>query len=390
MKYHLILLICLCVANYSCRQYYDAPVIPTLTSNLVVQGFINSNGATQITLSRTTLLTDTAVDFVNTALVEIEGNDNSRYPLIYSDSGRYISSDNKLLSTNKYRLHIKTQQGKNYVSDFQSPIITPAIDSISLERFNGGADIHVNSHDQENNTRYYKWNYEETWEINSDYRTWMDYRTEIHPGTGDRLFIMFFRDSVNFSYDTSMYRCWKSRKSSRIIIGTTEKLTEDRVHIPVIQYPQGAEELSVLYFVKIKQQGLSRAGFEFYEKMKKNTESLGSIFDAQPSEITGNITCLEDTAEIVIGYIDVATVTEAETFFYNDQIPDWNYNSGCAPEMIIPIYPGQDGNLALLSHVYYPRRLLTRPPTDIIFYAEKECVDCRLRGSSMKPPFWPE
>ena len=37
--------------------------------------------------------------------------------------------------------------------------------TISWKPENGGIKIYVNTHDLENNTRYYDWKYEETWEF---------------------------------------------------------------------------------------------------------------------------------------------------------------------------------------------------------------------------------
>jgi hypothetical protein len=48
---------------------------------------------------------------------------------------------------------------------------------------------------------------------------------------------------------------------------------------------------------------------------------LGTIFDAQPTEITGNIRSLSDPAEKVIGFINAAPVQEARIFISKEEVP---------------------------------------------------------------------
>ena len=108
--------------------------------------------------------------YEHNAEVNIEGENHETFPLYENGNGVYVSSAALNLNSNeKYRLQIKTRDGKEYVSDFATVKNTPAIDSISWQRENGGLKIYVNTHDPQNNTKYYQWKYEETWEIHSAY-----------------------------------------------------------------------------------------------------------------------------------------------------------------------------------------------------------------------------
>jgi hypothetical protein len=51
------------------------------------------------------------------------------------------------------------------LSEFAEVRITPQLDSVSWKQENNGVRIYASTHDPNNNTRYYKWDYEETWEI---------------------------------------------------------------------------------------------------------------------------------------------------------------------------------------------------------------------------------
>ena len=55
--------------------------------------------------------------------------------------------------------------------------------------------------------------------------------------------------------------------------------------------------------------------------LKKNTEQLGSIFDALPSQINGNIHSATNPSEPVIGYISVGNVSSQRIFITKQQLP---------------------------------------------------------------------
>ena len=60
------------------------------------------------------------------------------FPLYENGNGVYVSPSSLNLNNNeKYRLQIKTQDNKEYVSDFATVKHTPEIDSITWKRENG-------------------------------------------------------------------------------------------------------------------------------------------------------------------------------------------------------------------------------------------------------------
>lgn len=372
----------------SCKERYNITLPPTQTGFLVVEGFINTSGVTEIKLSRTTLVDAKNMQFEKNAVVRIEADDNTIFPLAEKDSGKYVSPTLQLDLNKKYRLNIKTSEDKEYISSYEAPIITPSIDSITWIRYNDGIEIYVNAIDRQNNTRYYRWEYDETWEFKSQYATqvYVDFQRDQQ---GLLTATVKYRDSVhNLPVDT-LYTCWQSKSSSAIKIGSTEKLGDSRVYSPVIFYPRGAWELSYLYSVLIRQYGLTKEGYEFYNKIKKNTESLGTIFDAQPSEIKGNIKNSNDEEELVLGYVGVNSVTEKRVFISNKDLEGWNYFSGCEQEIIV-----MNEREKLIENFYNDVKIPTVPlfmngALVAVKGASDVCVDCRLRGTNIKPSFWP-
>src|SRR5690606_35363898 len=83
--------------------------------------------------------------------------------------------------------------------------------------------------------------------------------------------------------------CWKYANSSTILLGSSAKLQSAVIsEKPLTTIPAGHEKLAKRYSILVKQYAIDKKAYEFYSLMKKNTESLGSIFDPQPSEIRGN------------------------------------------------------------------------------------------------------
>jgi hypothetical protein len=193
-----------------------------------------------------------------------------------------------------------------------------------------------------------------------------------------------------------IYTCWQHRNSTTINLVSTVSLENDVLFQQVHFIPRAAWELSFLYSIKLNLVVLSQDGYDFYTKMKKNTESLGSIFDAQPSEISGNIKCLTDPSELVIGYVEFTTAESKRIFINNEELDNWGYDLGCTifgdPEFPYP-YPNAPSIFARLieKDIMPTVAAETSPGGGIISFhgATGFCVDCTRRGTNVKPDFWP-
>src|SRR5258706_12160544 len=371
-----------------CKEKYLPHITSPDTGYLVVEGYINSGPQpTSIILSRTTKLYDAVqIQYEHNAAVNVEGENQETFQLYENGNGLYVSTDPLNLNSNsKYRLHIRTQDNKEYTSDFVPFKHTPAIDSISWQRENGGLKIYVNTHDNQNNTRYYQWKYEEIWEIHSAYKSALKYL--IDPD-GNPIGLGW-RDPLTHQEDTTIYKCWQSHDNTNIVLGSSEKLSTDKIYLPIVSIEPKSEQLSVLYSLHVRQYALSHEAYLFFEKIKKNTEQVGSIFDAQPSELQGNIHCISNSSEIVVGYIEISEEQEQRIFINNDQLPGWNYKSGCVAVILPNDLGGTEPRVVSLTPTY-PHQVSPRGGGIIDFYAaEKPCVDCTTRGTNVRPTFWP-
>ena len=47
-------------------------------------------------------------------------------------------------------------------------------------------------------------------------------------------------------------------------------------------------------------------------------------------QLSGNIHCLTDPNEAVIGYVEITQEQTQRIFIFNSQVSGWNYNPGCS------------------------------------------------------------
>jgi hypothetical protein len=369
----------LALLTLSCKDSYDLPVNIPASGYLVVDGTINSGlGATSINLSKSVRLEDSfSVNYVKTAAVTVEGEDNSKFTLAHRSNGQYVNDQLSLNRAVKYRLRIRLDN-KEYLSSYLIVKQSPVIDSIQWVRHDKGVDIFVDAKGNSNTSGYYRWDYEEDWEFTSAYAPTLRYNTI-------PLAEYIFRD---LSADLSRYICYQSAKSTTIEILSTARLSRDTTHYRITTVPMANWKLSVLYSIFVRQYSISKEGFEYLSRMKKNTEQTGSIFDAQPSELKGNITCVTNPAEPVIGYMEVSEMYSKRIFIKNSQVSPWGYTHGCVMYSI-------RNNPDSIRFAGFPAPVVpeeTSPLTSAIlrlWTTDITCIDCSLRGTLTKPSFWP-
>ena len=377
-----ILLCFLTLILWRCKDPYVSPYRSPQTGYLVVEGFISGNTATQFTLSQSIPLPgDSTIPKEDGATVQVEGNDNTTYPLKGQGNGVYSSVDTLALNPQvQYRLRIGRSNGEQYLSGFVPYKVTPAIDSVSWVNTGGAVQIYANTHDPSNNTRYYQWEYYQTWE----YRSAEQSLYMFVPGSPPKI--------VNRPDSLQIYTCWENGNSTSLLLGNTTKLAQDLVYeAPLVLIPPDNVELSILYTILVKQYALTADGYNFLSIMQKNTESLGSIFDLLPSGTVSNIQCLTNSKEEVIGWVSAGTVQQQRIWIARDQVKS-NYIFEC--QKLDTVLPEDSasivknfGGYGLFIPIFYDA-----PPGPKIGWQSNYsgCIDCRLQGgTTTKPSFWP-
>ena len=388
MKSVRIAFLLLVFAFLSCRKPYLPPQTSTPNSYLVVEGVIQSGSdSTFIKISKTVKLTDTTANNpVTGATVTVEGEKSGTYTL-HDDNGngQYVSAGLHLSSTQKYRLRINAGSS-SYLSDYVEVKPTPAIDSVGYNVQNGNVNLYVNTHDPSNSTRYYRWEYEETWQFHSKYAS--AFVLDIAAG-----------GVVPRRADQMIYTCFAHSSSSHIVLNSSEKLAKDEIYqSPLIQIPLTSEKVEMEYSILVKQYAVTKEAFTFYQNIQRTSEQLGDIFSSQPTEISGNIHCITNPAEPVVGYVTVGTVQSKRIFVYHEDLPgdvQPIYPYDCQENSALFVGPGGHNQVA---EIIAPNPDVYVPTTGIyqsgvvgpigFKYSTPECVDCTLRGNVKPPAFW--
>ncbi len=371
------------IISVGCKKPYNPKVINAPSSYLVVEGVINTNDVTTIKLSRTVNLNSAVTtNPVNDATISVESDAGSSYGLTSSVAGTYTLSGTTLDNTRKYRIRIKTEDNKEYLSDFVQTMVTPPIDSIGFNLTGKGIQIYVNTHDPKNNTHYYRFDYSETWKFHSKYNS------------------AFISNGVGILYrtpDQDIYTCFTGNTSSTILLGSSAKLKQDVIYQnPVIAIESTSEKIEIKYSILVDEYALTADAYKFWGNLKKNTEQLGSIFDAEPSEISGNIHNTANATEPVIGYISAGTVSSKRVFISNTQLPQsWypTYPYSCELDSAWFHAPHTGENQVqdiLVPFLALPVSAFFNggPGPAGYLYSDSQCVDCTIRGTKQQPAFW--
>lgn len=365
-----------CMLFGSCIQQYVSPYRSPTTGYLVVEGYITGNGLTQFSLTRTIALPgDSTIPVVTGASLQIEGTDNSVYPLTEQGNGKYAVDTLSLSTAVRYRLRITLSGGEIYLSSYVPYKPTPPIDSVNWIQSGAGVNIYVNTHDPANSTRYYQWTFDQTYEYHSG-----EYSDYIYDTPANTV--------LPRSLAQQIFYCWRDLPPTTIVLGSSAQLAQDVIYqFPLVNIPPNDEKLSVEYSILVTQYALSDSGYDYLSQVATSTQALGSLFDAQPSQATGNIHSLSNPIEPVIGFIQAGTVRQQRIFINNLQLQNWFYANSCGlPDRLVPNVP--DSIYFYFTGGWVP--LSQKLPSGAWVSNLANCVDCRLEGgTTQKPAYWP-
>lgn len=366
-----------------CIESFEPKVASSAAGYLVVDGAINVQGVTTVRLSRTTPVNSKSkVPVESRASVAVETENGARYPLTETTPGTYTSAALQLPVGQRVRLAFKTASQQQYASEFTVAKLTPPLDSVTWRANRQGVQLYVSTHDETAAARYYRWEYEETWAFISAFYSLIE-----------------LKNGVIGIRQEDIYHCWGNEKPTSIALGNTSRLSEDKVSAaPLALVLSTSPKLRIKYSVLVKQYALSQAEYDYWELLRKNTETLGTLFDPLPSQLSGNIHNVADTKEVVIGFVGAQTMTQRRLFIDSGQLPrDWRQPTDY-DKCVLDTLPRTKGGPKLeikpqeffRSNEYLPVGYFYLPGSskEYILYSSADCVDCRRRGTNIKPSFW--
>lgn len=369
-----------------CLDPYSPPVSDNEVNILVVDGFLDtSEGSARVTLSKAVPLTATSTTLPEpNALVTLLDDSGSSHALSETTTGSYIATGIPIKSNAQYRIHIRTMTGSEYQSDLMGIYETPPIDSVTWITDNEKLTVRVNTHDFTNSTKHFRWTYEETWNYHAAVLS--QYKVV---GT----------QFVDRTPSEMVFYCWNTEPSTNINIGSTVRLSENIVsQQPVTYIPVGSQKLSMKYSILVTQRGISEEEYTYLDQLKKTTESVGGLFDPQPSQVPGNIRRMDSSSPLAIGYFGVGNTVKERIFISFTDLPrDFQViypMAGCNPPDTVCVLPSPIVNctftdrdlvegIVLGSAIYSGISLVGITLTSL------QCADCRYQGGVLtKPEFW--
>ncbi len=358
----------LLLALAACVDPYMPPVLDANANYLVVDGFLNGNGRTRISLTRTTNTAATSAPPPERgARLTLVDDAGTRYPLTETSPGRYRSDSLLLSPARQYQLRLTTSAGVAYASDLVPLKITPAIDQCRWRLANNQVQLLLSTHDATQASRYYRWGFVETWEFQSAFESELEYR-------GGRLDYRI----------TPIYTCWRTERPSAIRQASTAQLSQDAItDLQLLSLGSRTERFKIRYSALVSQYTETPAEFAYYELLRKNTEAVGGVNDPLPTQLSGNVHRLDNPAEPVLGFVSAHTVQQQRLFINRQDLPLLNnlaYDTPYRDCTLSKAVAGLDFSR--------PDIVAIRQDTAGLLVSSAACADCRLRGTNVKPSFW--
>ncbi len=293
---------------------------------VVVQGFIsNEPGPYVIQLVRPANYSFAGYSVgIKNAKVFITDDTGLREDLVETtNSGQYKTKSLQGVIGRSYVVHFEVD-GKTYESRAEKILDVQPIERIYEEPYNGidpatnrsrqmGWKIFIDSQDPAESGNYYRWNA-------------LHYKRASTCG------------SINDRFGTPLYRveccgnCWDIVRCTGVgciniandaLINGKKIVREEVATVPI--------ECRDKYYLEVEQQAISRDAYVFWKTIRQLLQNTGGVFDVAPSAIPGNITCLEEPDEQVLGFFSAVgisrvsyTVDRTASEFVNcpPQLPD--------------------------------------------------------------------
>ncbi|WP_148303755.1 DUF4249 domain-containing protein [Prolixibacter bellariivorans] len=367
---------------YCCVEPFT-PQIKKYSELLVVDGALTDELGNQVvTVSRTSNYGDAEFLPENGCTVTVLDDDGNIYPYTGKGDGKYEAEfrEGELKYGRAYMLRVISNSGDVYESDYQALKPAPKIDSVTAQyetkataenpRGQKGYQFLVNTSDPTNNTHYYRWSVEETWEYHAPYE------------------VMFMWDGALhfFSFPDDRSTCWKTLDVPGIFTATTRDMSEDILtNVKLSFVSTESDRLKWRYSLLVREYSLSAEAYEFWNGLEKQTQKTGSLYETQPYMIQGNITCVSNPNQVVLGFFSVSGVSMKRIFV--GPAPDPVVEMICNLDDITPRNPIESYPASSFP-VYLQGTPLPNGQYQMAA-SERRCFDCLARGgTNVRPDFW--
>ena len=372
------------------------PETVTFESALVVEATITDElTEQQIYLSRTFEFESDGPERERNAIVQVFDDVGNTFEFEEINPGTYRSTMAfRAVPGRSYLLHIQTRGGRTYSSQTaQVPAAAPLsrvyADRTSSSFGEEGIGIFVDSFDPSGNSRNYRYLYEETYKIIPP--LWNDIAM-ISTGIDCGVDLVPREEEERVCYNTEISR--------DLIITDTNGFEEDRVEGFMVRFiSRNNFIITHRYSILVKQLIQNNSAFAYFETLKEFSGSQSLFSETQVGFLNGNVFSDMDENEKVLGYFDVASVSEMRIFFdFEDLFQDEArppFVSTCL-ESSPPLISQGGARCVLAPQVENNIVRYVRPNDNPIvgegpyIIVPRECGDCTALGQIEIPEFWTE
>ena len=363
-----------------CIEEYEADISSDDANLLVVEGSICSSQLNKFYLSRTQPVnTWYSPQMVVEATLSVRGSDGSEYKAQLAN-GYYACQVGDLSPEVDYYLHIECD-GEVYESEPQKPLRSEEIDEVEGVQYTPESDIDVLVTPAEpfnpQQTNYYLWTYDETWEVRPDYTTDLYYDTILlKPVTKRGQF---------------PERGWKNGKSREILVAASTNYEGQHIRqLKLYDIANNNERMYYRYSGLVHQRAISKAEYEYELARKQASSEMGGLFTPLPSSLPTNIHCLTSEKHI-IGYVGCSMNISEHRFFFD--VHDFTINRPeHGDDRVWVNDPSDDYCCKLVSQGLFLCEWndeRDREGNLQTAWAYQSQLDVRLRGAYVeKPDFW--
>ncbi len=375
-KIFLFLMIPLLFAG--CEEKFD-PGVADYQNLLVVDGLLhNGTGPYTVKLSYSSPVDNPLfipAGFFHVKIVDDLGVSTA---LTESEPGIYTTADSRLQGETgrKYKLYLTSPNGNKYESDWEEIHQEVGIDSVyaqyeyhsdpDLNHTPEGYQFYISSETAPDDSACFYWNMVETWEFFSDYTLDFTYSGYIEP----------------FPNPDTVYHCWATEVVPQIFVLNTSNLSQPKAtNFPLHFVSTDTKRLTVKYSVLIQQMVISPAAWKYRDQINSLISDDNFLFASQPFQVKGNIQCVENPEEQVLGYFTAAGISTRRVFL--DRPPGVSF-------YYVKCYADTDlRGLGFIPHTAWPAYLTLLDNGRMAIISEI-CVDCTQNGGVLnKPDFWP-
>lgn len=341
--------------------------IPSVTSKLVVDGLItNDPGPYEVKLFYSSDL-ETRISEPRVepgAQVWIFDDLGQTEQLTEATPGVYRTNPSGIQGQlgRSYSLKIKTRDALDYQSAPQRLLPAGEIDSISVKFEKDGLllddlstqdafSVFIDARGVANNSNLFRWRSTGTYKV----KTFPELRQimlrdgpipDPDPCSG-----YILRQGMLYQVaPCTCCICWTAEASTRAVVSENRNISDLIFNkIELAKLPANTIRFYEKYYIEVEQLSVTADVYEFWNLVVAQQKAAGSLFQPNSVRVRGNVACVSDPEQEVLGVFSVSGITRKSIFIDRSQVP------------------------------------FELPPLTVIPFS---CLEVLQNGTTQKPPFW--